>query len=171
MARLPLPEHATGDAARYGLLAHAPEVLRAFLHLYGTLWRDGVVDHPTKEVVRLRNARLTGCGYCRNVRFAVAREQGLTEADVTMIDDAYTDSALSARHKAAIAMTDVVLGRMEHIDDALAATLAREFTPAEIVELGVTATLCHGFSKIAVALGTAPADMPVTIVPTPMPPE
>jgi len=37
---------------------------------------DGIVDHPTKEVVRLRNARLTGCGYCRNVRFAVARERG-----------------------------------------------------------------------------------------------
>jgi AhpD family alkylhydroperoxidase len=141
------------------------------LHLYGTLWRDGIVDHPTKEVVRLRNARLTGCGYCRNVRFAVARERGLTETDVTMIDDAYADSALSARHKIAIALTDVVLGRSERIDDRLDAALAREFTPAERVELAVTAALCHGFSKIAVALGTAPEDMPVTVVPTPMPPE
>jgi AhpD family alkylhydroperoxidase len=171
MPRLPQPGDASGDAARYGLLAHAPEVLRAFLQLYGTLWRDGVVDHPTKEVVRLRNARLTGCGYCRNVRFAVARERGLTEADVTMIDDAYADSALSVRHKTAIALTDVVLGRAERVDEPLAAALAREFTPAEIVELAATAALCHGFSKIAVALGTAPADMPVTIVPTPTPPE
>jgi AhpD family alkylhydroperoxidase len=171
MARVPDPQPAGGDAARYGVLAHAPEVLRAFLRLYGTLWRDGVVDHPTKEVVRLRNARLTGCGYCRNVRFSVAREQGLTEADVTMIDDAYADSALASRHKLAIALTDVALGRVEAVDEALAAALARELTPEEIVELGVTATLCHGFSKIAVALGTAPADMPVTVVPTPMPPE
>lgn len=171
MPRLPPPDGASADAARYGLLGHAPEALRAFLDLYGTLWRDGVVDHPTKEVVRLRNARLTGCGYCRNVRFSVARERGLTEADVTMIADGYADSTLPPRHKLAIAFTDVVLGHVERVDDALAAALAHEFTPDEIVELGMTATLCHGFSKIAVALGTAPADMPVTIVPTPMPPE
>jgi hypothetical protein len=62
MARLPRPEPG-GLGDRYGLLAHAPEVLRAFLDLYGRLWRDGVVDHPTKEVVRLRNARVTDCGY------------------------------------------------------------------------------------------------------------
>ena len=63
MARLPQPDHADPALAGYGLLAHAPEVLRAFLGLYGRLWRDGVVDHPTKEVVRLRNARITDCGY------------------------------------------------------------------------------------------------------------
>ena len=86
-----------------------------------------------------------------------------------MIDDAYAASALSARHKAAIALADVVLGRTERVDAGLAATLARELTPAEIVEIGVTAALCHGFSKIAIALGAAPADMPVTVVPTPAP--
>ena len=62
MARLPRPRPG-GPGERYGLLAHAPEVLHAFLDLYGHLWRDGVVDHPTKEVVRLRNARITDCGY------------------------------------------------------------------------------------------------------------
>ena len=62
MARLP-PLSPDGFGRQYGLLAHAPEVLRAFLELYGRLWRDGIVDHPTKEVVRLRNARITDCGY------------------------------------------------------------------------------------------------------------
>lgn len=62
MARLPRPEPG-GLTERYGLLAHAPSVTHAFLALYGRLWRDGIVDHPTKEVVRLRNARITDCGY------------------------------------------------------------------------------------------------------------
>jgi alkylhydroperoxidase family enzyme len=88
-----------------------------------------------------------------------------------MIDDAYASSTLAPRHKAAIALTDVVLGRTDGVDAASAAALARHFSPAEIVELGVTAALCHGFSKIAIALGSVPADMPVTIVPTPTPPE
>jgi hypothetical protein len=63
MARLPRPEPVTEVVARYGVLAHAPEVLHAFLGLYGRLWRDGVVDQATKEVVRLRNARITDCGH------------------------------------------------------------------------------------------------------------
>ena len=63
MSRLPAPASPPDALRAYGVLAHAPEVLRAFLELYGRLWRDGVVDHPTKEVVRLRNARSTDCGY------------------------------------------------------------------------------------------------------------
>ena len=63
MARLPQPTAVADALAGYGLLAHAPDVLRAFLGLYGRLWRDGVVDQATKEVVRLRNARITDCGY------------------------------------------------------------------------------------------------------------
>jgi len=88
-----------------------------------------------------------------------------------MIDDAYSSSSLAPRRKAAIALTDVVLGRTARVDETLATALARELAPAEVVELAVTAALCHGFSKIAIALGAAPADMPVTIVPSPTPPE
>ena len=88
-----------------------------------------------------------------------------------MIDDAYMSSSLSPRRKAAIALTDVVLGRTARVDERLSAALASELAPAEIVELAVTAALCHGFSKIAIAIGAAPADMPVTIVPSPTPPE
>jgi hypothetical protein len=34
-----------------------------FPRLYGTFWSHGIVDQPTKEVTRLRNARITDCGY------------------------------------------------------------------------------------------------------------
>ena len=33
-----------------------------FAKLYGTIWSHGVLDHQTKEVVRMRNARVTDCG-------------------------------------------------------------------------------------------------------------
>src|SRR5690606_18413108 len=58
---------------------HVPEVWAAFNTYYGTLWSDGVVDQATKEVGRLRNARVTGCGICKNLRFDGAVEAGLTE--------------------------------------------------------------------------------------------
>ena len=40
-----------------------PEAGAAFRDLYGTFWRDGRLTQELKEVVRLRNARLTDCGY------------------------------------------------------------------------------------------------------------
>jgi hypothetical protein len=44
-------------------LAHQPALLAGFGALYGTLWTKGIVDQPLKELVRLRNARVTDCGY------------------------------------------------------------------------------------------------------------
>ena len=45
------------------VLGEQPETLVAFLRLYGTLWSHGSVPQPLKEIARLRNARITDCGY------------------------------------------------------------------------------------------------------------
>jgi alkylhydroperoxidase family enzyme len=45
------------------VLGEQPETLVAFLRLYGTLWSRGNVPQPLKEIARLRNARITDCGY------------------------------------------------------------------------------------------------------------
>lgn len=48
---------------RRGLFDQVPDAGRAFGELYGTFWREGKLSQELKEVVRLRNARLTDCGY------------------------------------------------------------------------------------------------------------
>ena len=100
-----------------------------------TLWSRGVVDHPTKEVARLRNARVTGCGFCRNVRFDRAREEGLGEERVEMIDDGFRESHLSDRHKVVIRYTGVFLADPFALPDDLRAEMLRLFAPEEIVEI------------------------------------
>ncbi|MDX6284730.1 MAG: hypothetical protein QOG53_215 [Frankiales bacterium] len=148
-------------------LDHRPELQAAFNDFYGALWSRGALDQPTKEVARLRNARVTGCGICRNLRFAGARDGGLTEDLVEDINDAYDGSALPARYKLALRYVDVVLSaRPAEVDDELREALLSEFTPAEMVELTLTTAIAQGFSKAAVAWGPAP-DIPLTVVPTP----
>ena len=61
--RIPPPADAGDDPISSSALGHQPELLHAFLALYGTLWQRGVLDHSTKEVARIRNARVTDCGY------------------------------------------------------------------------------------------------------------
>ncbi len=65
MSTIPrLPSAVDGAPAQFGtILAHQPDLARAFSALYGEFWSRGVVDHSTKEAVRLRNARITDCGY------------------------------------------------------------------------------------------------------------
>ena len=125
-------------AGRTTFLDHRPELFAAFGRFYGTLWTDGVLDQPTKEVARLRNARVTGCGICRNLRFAGARDGGLGEDLVALIDDAHAESELPERFKTALRFVDVLLGPAPgEVDAALADELQRTFGVPELVELAL----------------------------------
>jgi alkylhydroperoxidase family enzyme len=155
------------DPAR-GFSAAQPTVFASFERLYGVLWSAGVVDHPSKEVARLRNARVTGCKFCRNVRFAQARSDGLTEDLVDLLDDDYETSSLSDAHKAVLALTDAFLTDPgAPLADALRLALVDHYGPAGTVELTAGLALFMGFSKIAVALGAFPDDFPIMVIPTP----
>ena len=56
------PANAGGDPISSSVLGHQPEALVAFMKLYGTLWSHGILDHSTKEIARIRNARTLDCG-------------------------------------------------------------------------------------------------------------
>jgi AhpD family alkylhydroperoxidase len=145
---------------------HRPDAWAAFLRYYGTLWSEGVLDQPTKEVARLRNARVTGCGICKNLRFAGARAAGLLENHVALIDDDFAAHDLPPRWKLAIAYTDALINDPGNVPSELKARLRAELSPEQVVELTATACAAIAFSKAAVAFG-APPEMPVMEVPTP----
>lgn len=159
-----------GDEPAAAFTAAQPGLFAAFEHLYGTFWSAGVVDHPSKEVARLRNARTTGCRFCRSVRFAQARADGLDEQQVALIADGYEHAALAGHHKAVIALTDRFLADpAAGVDEPLRAQLLDAFGAVGVVELVTGLALMSGFSKIAVALGAFPDDFPITVIPTPEP--
>lgn len=152
---------------RRSILAHQPRALESFLKMYGILWSHGVLDHATKELARIRDARVTNCVYCENLRFDVARNEGLSEADLDCVHDNYARSSLCERDKAALAYTDTFLADPSSLSDTLRAEMLKLFSAEEIVELTATLAISMGFSKMAVALGQEPDNMPVQVVPTP----
>ena len=101
------------------------------------------------------------------MRFAVARQEGLTEELVGEITDDYADSALPDRHKAALAFADAFLDAAGPPPAAVQEMIAASLSPAELVEVGIGLALFHGFSKLLIAVGAEPADMQTTILPTP----
>jgi alkylhydroperoxidase family enzyme len=151
-----------------GFSAAQPGLFASFERLYGVLWSGGVVDHPSKEVARLRNARVTGCKFCRNVRFARARADGLSEDLVDLVADGYETTALSDAHKAVIKLTDTFLvDPRAGLDGGTREALLAQYGAAGTVELTAGLALFMGFSKIAVALGAFPDDFPTMVIPTP----
>ena len=53
-----------GQAPALGnVLMNAPEIFAAFGEVYAEFWRRGIISQEIKEMTRIRNARITDCGY------------------------------------------------------------------------------------------------------------
>ena len=161
------PATTSTDPIQASPLALQPELLARFLRLYGTLWSRGELDHTTKEIARIRNARSVDCPICKAIRFAGARREGLTEETVDLVRDGYEASSLPDRHKMVLRYVDAFLTDPGALPEDVRRGLLRHFRPAQIVELTAGVALFMGFSKIAVALGGLPDEIPVHEQPTP----
>ncbi len=101
------------------------------------------------------------------MRFAVARQEGLTEDLVEQITDQWADSGLPERHKRALILADAYLNETGAPSAAQQAELRAEFSEPEIVEIGVGLALVHGLAKVLIVLGLEPEQMEVTVIPSP----
>lgn len=65
MSTIPrIPSAIAGQAEDFAsVTAHAPDVMARFFDLYAEFWQHGIVGAEIKEMTRLRNARITDCGY------------------------------------------------------------------------------------------------------------
>jgi alkylhydroperoxidase family enzyme len=85
---------------------------------------------------------------------------------VALVDDGFESSALTDVDKVAIRFTDALLAA-ERRSESFEREVREHFDAGQVVELGMGVALFMGFSKIAIALGQAPADMPTMEVATP----
>lgn len=158
-----------GEPAHFGsVLAHQPDIAASFFALYGRFWGSDVLAARIKEVARMRNARVTECGFCRNVRFDKALGQGLAEEVVDDITDGYeTSDKLTEAEKAVLKFTDALIHDPELLNGDARAALQRHFTPGQIAELGLGVTLFLALAKALITMGLEPEAMDRTVLPTP----
>jgi alkylhydroperoxidase family enzyme len=89
------------------------------------------------------------------VRYAGARQAGLTEVKIAALDDLDSD-LFTPRERAALKFADMMATDHLKIDDALFAELRRHFSEAEIVELGVSTAVFIGFGRLNAVIGIDP---------------
>jgi 4-carboxymuconolactone decarboxylase len=122
------------------MMAHAPQQMKASGELALALRRQTQLPRSLAEIVILRIAQLTACDYERAQHLPLAREAGVSEAQIAEVGGWRDSKAFTPEQRAALAFTETA-ARGLPADDADIAELRRYFSPREIVEL----TMLIGF--------------------------
>jgi len=123
--------------------AHVKACFWFFANSWRDLFKNGVLDHPIKELCRLYISRSVQCDYCGNQRSVKAAGAGMIEDDVKDLLNFEKSTRYSDRQKAALAYAEAIAWHL-NTDDAFWERMHRHFTEPELVELGCMIGLTLG---------------------------
>lgn len=123
-----------GDPNFIRTLANAPDMLRSFVPFYSPIVRKGLVEHRTKELVRINIAFHNQCPYCMATRYGSGRRSGIDEPLVAQLSD-YERGAFSERERAALALSDAIVLDPADIPARVIDRARASFTDDEVLEL------------------------------------
>ena len=123
--------------------AHVPSAFWFFANAWNDLFRNGAVEHDTKELCRVYVSRSVNCEYCGNQRSEKGADLGLREGQYDELLNFESASAYTERQKAALAYTEAIAWHLD-VDDAFWDRMHAHFTEPELVELGCMIGLTLG---------------------------
>ncbi len=123
--------------------AHVPAAFWFFANGWNDLFRNGVVEHDTKELCRVYISRSVNCEYCGNQRSEQGAELGLTEGQYDKLLNFESTSGYTERQKAALAYAEAIAWHLD-VDDVFWERMNAQFTEPELVELGCMIGLTLG---------------------------
>ncbi len=135
---------------------HSPKIFHASATYAGALRRDISLPRTLCELVIVRTAQLQSCPYVLGVHIRMARECGVSDAQLAAIADWETSALFDKREKAALAHVEGMATDGTSVDDAAFARLAAVFTPQEIMELSTLCGFYIGNCRCMNALGLVP---------------
>jgi alkylhydroperoxidase family enzyme len=123
--------------------AHVKACFWFFANSWRDLFKNGVLDHPIKELCRLYISRSVQCDYCGNQRSVKAAGAGMIEEDVKDLLNFEKSTRYSERQKAALAYAEAIAWHL-NTDDAFWERMHGHFSEPELVELGCMIGLTLG---------------------------
>ena len=123
-----------GDPNFIRTLGNAPNMLRRFVPFYSPLVLRGVVEHRTKELVRINIAWHNQCQYCMATRYGSGRRSGIDEALVAELAS-YETGPFSERERAALLYSTAIVVDPGGVPPDAVERLRDSFTDVEIMEL------------------------------------
>lgn len=141
------------DPALNAVMAHNPALFERYFSFFYPAHEHGVLATRIKEIARIRIARHNNCQACMNARYATAQAQGLDEERIAQLDLPEDQWQLDPRERLAIEFADRLAFDHLRIDQPFVDRLLAEFSPAEVLELGMMIGQYIGFGRLLVAMG------------------
>ena len=129
--------------------AHTPEMMLGMGQFAGAMKMNRTLPEKLIELVRLRIAFFNQCRSCMAIRYADAKNDGVTEDLVCSLEKPAEADNLTDAEKAAIKFGGLMASDHLSIDDAVYDELREHYSEAQIVELGMWAAFCVGFGRLA----------------------
>jgi AhpD family alkylhydroperoxidase len=145
-------ETVTSESWAWGATGEIPvDPMVAIMAMLAAVGRLQAVDPITKELVRLRGARLHECRRCLSVRSVAALNAG-ADNGLLDADDPSSAGTLSAATTAALDLVDATFVGPPTINQELLGRLTQSYDSSELVEL-VSYLMRNACNKIPVAFG------------------
>ena len=144
----------TGEPTFVEVFASNPAMLEFVMeHFYAGVFFGGQVEQRYKQLARLKLSLLHGCRTCNRQNVPGALAAGVSQAQIDAMDD-YESGPFSEAEKAVLAYADEVAhtnpdGRLPR---SLYARLRKQFSEADILELGVAMAVISGMAKLSFVL-------------------
>ncbi len=147
-----LGETLTTESWAWGATGEIPtDPMVAIMAMLAAVGRLQVVDPVTKELIRLRGARLHECRRCQSVRSVAALNAGANDELLNAVDPSSV-STLSLGTVAALELVDAMFVGPPSIDHELIGRLKQAYNSEELVEI-VSYLMRNACNKIPVAFG------------------
>jgi uncharacterized peroxidase-related enzyme len=121
-------------------IAHRPEMLKNFLTFYASVGRS--LDRKLYEMIYLRVSLINQCHYCTQHHLASSKRVGLTAEDWAALR-AGDYSRYAPKEQVALAYIEKLTRTPHEITDADFASLKKEFSEPEIVDIHLLAGLAN----------------------------
>ena len=121
----------------YRMLLNSPPVARGWLNLLTAIRHKSTLAGRHRELVIIRIAVVNGAEYERTIHIPIARNEGLTDAQIEAIAEWGTATVFDDADRAVLAYTDAMT-REVHVPDAVFAAVKKHFDARRITELTAT---------------------------------
>jgi alkylhydroperoxidase family enzyme len=164
--RVPVPAEANINGVHdlTALLRHYVPQTLAYRNAFNAAVESSPTDPQARELMRLHNAEMVDCNYCRNVRYGDESGEAILDETLASRVADFERSDLSPAHKAALRLAAAFALDPDSARGTVLPQLREHFSEVEVVDLVLQLVRCRAGSKLLVALGLEPRDMPLTVL-------
>jgi AhpD family alkylhydroperoxidase len=138
-------------------LGHRPQLLLGTGLYEVAVVTSARVDPRLKILAELKVAALVTCEYCLDIGAALARGEGVTEAQLRELHSYRTSAAFSDQERLVMELAEAVTTAPAVVSDELRARIEDAFTPAQVTELAAVIAWENQRARLNQALGIQPS--------------